>query len=147
MKATISRAALTAFLLAAILGLASCAANQSLTIPHPEAVEGLPRCSECHDNELAAVDHDRGYIERHPAYAAQRSAVCAGCHGPSFCADCHGNKEELKPSDKYRDAPGRMMPHRGDYLTQHRIDGRVNPASCFKCHGRKNDWRCKSCHR
>jgi hypothetical protein len=27
-----------------------------------------------------------------------------------------------------------------------RIDGRINPASCFPCHGRQNNERCKVCH-
>jgi hypothetical protein len=39
------------------------------------------------------------------------------------------------------------MPHRGDYITQHQIDGRINPAPCFRCHGRRNNERCAECHR
>ena len=46
----------------------------------------------------------------------------------SFCSDCHAHREELKPSDKYKEYVTRDLPHRGDYLTQHQIDGRINPA-------------------
>jgi hypothetical protein len=26
------------------------------------------------------------------------------------------------------------MPHTGDYLSRHRIDGRLDPVSCRRCH-------------
>jgi hypothetical protein len=32
-------------------------------------------------------------------------------------------------------------------MSQHKIDGRVNPVSCVKCHGRQNNVRCASCHK
>ena len=35
----------------------------------------------------------------------------------------------------------------GDYLSRHRIEGRIDPVSCLKCHGRQNNERCKLCHR
>jgi hypothetical protein len=38
------------------------------------------------------------------------------------------------------------MPHRGNYVTMHKIDGKVDPASCYRCHGRGNNERCMSCH-
>jgi hypothetical protein len=58
---------------------------------------------------------------------------------------CHGNKGD-QASDK-RVAASLPTPHRGDYLTQHRVDGRLDPASCFPCHGRKNVGRCATCHK
>jgi hypothetical protein len=40
------------------------------------------------------------------------------------------------------------MPHRGDYVTRHRIDGRIDPTACFRCHGSpKRAKLCASCHR
>jgi hypothetical protein len=136
-----------ALLLAAAAGFSACAGTASITRPHPEEISGLPRCSECHENAYAGLDHDAGYGRSHRFPAARQPLLCTSCHRQSFCADCHANREELKPSDKFQDAPGRAIPHRGDYLTRHRVDGRLNPASCFGCHGRKNDWRCKECHR
>jgi hypothetical protein len=40
-----------------------------------------------------------------------------------------------------------LMPHRGDYLGQHPIDGRVDPGSCVRCHGNRNDGACIGSHK
>lgn len=107
----------------------------------------MPDCRECHTDSWGAFNHRApDFLQKHKVFAASRAA-CASCHTESFCADCHAHKEELKPSDKYFDAPQRSLPHRGDYLSRHRIDGKLNPASCFKCHGRQNNERCLTCHR
>jgi len=127
--------------------LFACATTASLPAKHPAEVQGMPLCSECHTDWRGSLDHRQDYISRHKFYAAQQKRTCELCHAESFCADCHANKEELKPSDKYKNAPERSMPHRGDYLNQHRIDGKLNPASCFPCHGRQNNERCKECHK
>jgi hypothetical protein len=128
-------------------GLYACATTESIGRVHPFEVPSPPMCSECHDDERASLNHTADYDRRHKYYAVQQKRICNLCHKESFCTDCHANKEELKPSDKFKDAPGRFLPHRGDYLTQHRIDGRINPAPCLKCHGRNNNARCKACHR
>ncbi|HWR72999.1 MAG TPA: cytochrome C [Nitrospirota bacterium] len=133
--------------LALAAGLYACAQTASFAKKHPAETESPPICRDCHTDWRATMDHTQDFIQRHRFYAAQKQNVCDGCHAPSFCADCHANKEELKPSDKYKDSPERAMPHRGDYLTQHKIDGKINPASCFPCHGRQNNARCKVCHR
>ena len=127
--------------------IAACATTPSLPPKHPMEVEGMPLCSECHTDWRANLDHRQDYISRHRFYASQQARTCELCHLRSFCADCHANKEELKPSDKFKDTPERTMPHRGDYISQHMIDGKLNPASCFPCHGRQNNERCKVCHR
>jgi hypothetical protein len=146
-----SRAVRTIILLslAAIIAavIAACATTASLPAKHPTEVEGMPVCSECHTDWRAKLDHLQDFINRHRFYAAQQARTCELCHLRSFCADCHANKEELKPSDKFKDAPERTMPHRGDYISQHMIDGKLDPASCFPCHGRQNNERCKVCHR
>jgi hypothetical protein len=127
---------ITMLLLLSVLTLVlfACAHTQSMVIKHPTEVEGMPICSECHTDWRAALDH------------ANKQA-CDVCHKESFCSDCHAHKEELKPSDKYKDSPQLAMPHRGDYLNQHKIDGSINPASCFPCHGRQNNGRCSECHK
>jgi len=63
------------------------------------------------------------------------------------CNDCHTNKTEFKPSLKNGNRPDRMMPHRGDFLTLHKIEGKLDPASCYRCHGRANNELCVACHR
>lgn len=126
--------------------LISCAVQKSMATKHPVEVLTKPVCSECHDDWKKSLDHGTDFVAKHKIAATQRKQACDVCHAPSFCADCHGSKEELKPSDKFKDAPARIMPHRGDYLNQHKIDGRINPASCFPCHGRQNNERCRPCH-
>ncbi len=50
-------------------------------------------------------------------------------HTEGFCSDCHAQKEEVSPGNKYKDAPECTKPDRGYYLNQHEIDGKINPAS------------------
>jgi hypothetical protein len=140
-------AVLLAALLAGLAAIASCAVHPSVAARHPVEVPTMPVCSECHRDGRATLDHRADFIDRHRFYAAQQNQICVACHAESFCADCHAHQEEMKPSDKYKDSPARSLPHRGDYLNQHKIDGAVNPASCFPCHGRQNNERCKLCHR
>lgn len=127
--------------------LFACAHTQSMVAKHPVEVTAPAMCSDCHNDWRAPMDHTSDYGARHKFYAAQNKQACNVCHVEAFCADCHAHKEELKPSEKYADSPERMLPHRGDYLNQHRIDGRINPASCFPCHGRQNNGRCQACHK
>jgi len=127
--------------------LVACAQTASMAARHPVEVEGWPVCSECHTDGRAAMDHTADFGKRHKFYAQQNQQACGICHKESFCSDCHANKDELKPSDKYKDSPEMSLPHRGDYLNQHKIDGKINPAACFPCHGRQNNERCKACHR
>ncbi len=140
---------LSALLALVLAGLYACAGTPSLAKWHPveikEAREAV--CSNCHTNELADMDHNNDFTKRHKFFAAQRKQVCGVCHMESFCSDCHAGKAGMLPSDKYKDSPERPYPHRGNYLTQHMIDGRVNPALCMKCHGRQNNERCRACHK
>ena len=125
----------------------ACAPEKSISKWHPAEVKTPVMCSECHKDGRDLLDHSSDFITRHKFIAAQQKNVCDMCHKESFCADCHAHKEELTPSDKYKDSPERSLPHRGDYITQHQIDGKINPASCFRCHGRNNNRRCLACHR
>jgi hypothetical protein len=111
-------------------------------------------CGECHENEQKGTmkptltfNHTRVFIKNHGSYASQDDRLCTSCHKVSFCADCHTNSTEIKPSSKYGYRPDREMPHRGNYMTIHKIEGKLDPASCYRCHGRSNNERCNSCHR
>lgn len=133
-------------LLAALLF--SCANSRGIARVHPEAVQGMPNCSECHTDSWGAMNHQAvDFYRKHAVFAGNARMGCGACHAESFCSDCHAHKEEIKPSEKYLESPERNLPHRGDYLSQHRIDGKINPASCVKCHGRQNNERCLTCHR
>ncbi|MBJ6800534.1 cytochrome C [Geomonas propionica] len=128
--------------------LYACANTNSIARVHPEEVKGLPRCAECHTDQWTALSHQtQDFYLKHKIYAAQQREACNTCHKESFCVRCHAHKEEIKPSDKYKDRPELSLPHRGDYLSRHRVEGRINPASCLKCHGRQNNERCKTCHK
>jgi hypothetical protein len=146
-----TRSAMTALAAALLLGaaglLAACAGPRSTALVHPDKVQGLPICTSCHDADRAASNHDARWMKTHGAVALRDQRTCETCHQVSSCADCHGNKEEIKPSDKRPSRFDAATPHRGDWLTQHRVEGRLDPASCFPCHGRKNVGRCATCHK
>ncbi len=123
---------------------------------HPEALgQGRPVCSSCHGDEAmkgglktyAALDHTPGFVKNHRYQANQDSSTCASCHSQSFCSDCHGGKVPMTPATKWGNRPDRDMPHRPGYLSIHRMDGKLDPAGCFKCHGRANNDKCTACHR
>ncbi len=121
----------------------------------PEMGAGRPLCSDCHGAETlkgsyktyASFDHTTAFVKDHKYLANQDPATCATCHAQSFCSDCHGGKTMMNPSIKLGNRPDREMPHRGDYLTLHRFDGKIDPASCYKCHGRANNDTCTACHK
>ena len=136
--------------------LGACAQMTSLPSSHPETltVGQQVSCAECHeDNQkgtLKAFDafsHSPSFVKNHRFYAASDDRLCSTCHKSSFCNDCHTNQVEMKPSYKYGNRPDRDMPHRGNFMTMHRIEGKIDPASCYRCHGRANNERCITCHR
>jgi len=139
--------------------LASCAQMKSipgLPASHPEtlAVGQQVSCSECHEDQqkgtmkaFDAFSHSPSFVKNHRFYAASDDRLCSTCHKVSFCSDCHTNQVEMKPSLKYGNRPDRDMPHRGNFMTLHKIEGKLDPASCYRCHGRSNNERCIACHR
>lgn len=142
-----------------ILLIAACA--QMKTIPalpesHPEALAAGQQvnCSECHEDQqkgtlkpFSAFSHTQAFVKNHRFYAATDDRLCSVCHKVSFCTDCHTNLTEMKPSIKYGYRPDREMPHRGNFQTLHKIEGKLDPASCYRCHGRSNNESCIPCHR
>lgn len=138
--------------------LAACARMQAITsqpVSHPQAltIGQQADCSECHQDQqkgtlkpLEAFTHTPAFVKNHRFYAQSNDQLCSSCHKTSFCSDCHTNRVEMKPSLKYGNRPDRDLPHRGDFMTLHKIEGKVDPASCYRCHGRGNNDRCVACH-
>jgi hypothetical protein len=151
--------AATATLLTGLITvLASCSGIKSNPNSYSSHAEYLSAgqqvtCSECHENEqkgtlkeMAFFSHTPVFVKNHGHYAATEDRLCASCHKSSFCTDCHASRSEIKPPTMYGDRPDRDMPHRGNFMTLHKIEGKLDPASCFRCHGRSNNERCNSCH-
>ncbi len=149
----------TAALFGALLTVPACSlfsTESSIASRHPEALPaGRPNCSECHEDQLlngslkpyAAFNHSALFVKDHRFAAGRDERVCAVCHAASFCNDCHANRIEIKPATLHGDRPDRELIHRGDFLTRHRIEGKIDPASCYKCHGRANNEKCLACHK
>ncbi len=140
-----------------ILLYACAAMDPGYEIPaqHPKDAElgkRNPICTDCHDPAGAQMvykrfNHTVYFAENHRHEAYQHERVCAMCHKQNFCDDCHAVRVELKPSLKNQTDNYRRMPHRGDYLTRHRIDGRIDPVPCYRCHGNpKTNKTCVRCH-
>lgn len=141
-----------------VLLLAACALDQGGYTPpiqHPVDAELPPKppvCIDCHearneDFNFEQFNHGIFFGQEHRQQAYRQNRVCSMCHTRSYCNDCHATRTELKPSDKNPTETYRRMQHRGDYLTRHRIDGRVDPSSCFRCHGNpKSAQNCARCH-
>ena len=141
-----------------LLLVTACALDKSGYTPpeqHPDAalLTKAPICTDCHeirnaDFNWAQFNHTIFFGQDHRQPASRQNRVCSMCHTRSFCSDCHATRVELKPSDKNPTETYRRMPHRGDYLSRHRIDGRVDPSSCFRCHGNpKTAESYARCHR
>jgi hypothetical protein len=117
---------------------------------HQEQMRALD-CGPCHTDlgryrlgEIALVEHGPGFLRRHGTPARTSEALCAQCHEPTFCSDCHLASpglplEVLDPSLVHRE-----FIHRGDYLSRHAIEADLERGTCARCHGTSF---CDDCHR
>lgn len=138
------------------LGLGCFSKDTSFAAVHPQNYSLLGRCDcgSCHGKDVlkntgkayTVFNHDSDFLANHARAASQNTWVCTSCHAPSMCADCHAGKPGMNPGKKLAHRSDRIMPHRGDYLTKHKYDGRLDPASCFMCHGRGHSAKCIACH-
>lgn len=136
-----------------IIGCAALKEIKSMPGQHEKIEEKNPVCSDCHEEgtsigtkPFSVYNHTNSFYDRHGNAAGGSKAICESCHIQKFCSDCHGNVEEIVPSRKLGNRPDRSSPHRGDYFSKHKIEGRFQQAECFKCHGRRNNSSCKKCH-
>jgi hypothetical protein len=140
--------------LGTVIGCAGSAKRTTAPPRHPEELsDGKANCLECHDNELTGTlkpystfRHTAPFLLEHGAFGSQSGDLCSSCHSDSFCMECHATTENLGPDLRLGNRPDRLLPHRGEYLTRHQIDGKVDPGSCIKCHGNRNDASCSVCH-
>jgi hypothetical protein len=150
---------LISFTVAGMLTITSCShilSNEApLPASHPEALgEGRVGCNECHEDQTkgslrpqTAFNHTTLFVKNHRFYAGNSQQLCSVCHAASFCTDCHSREIEMKPSIKLGNRPDRELIHRGDYLTRHKIEGKLDPTGCYRCHGRTNNEQCRNCHK
>jgi hypothetical protein len=146
---------LAALALTFAAGCSVLSTKASVPPKHPEELTGLRAdCAECHADvstgalkSYAAFKHTTVFVKQHGFYARQGQNLCDSCHKASYCAECHSRRPGMAPSVRNADRPDRMTPHRGDYVMQHRIDGRVDPGSCVRCHGNKANGGCRACHK
>ena len=108
-------------------------------------------CSTCHRNlhryameEVSVVRHAPGFSRRHGTEARANTELCAQCHDPSFCSECHLatpgiSLEQVEPLPN-----GRFFVHAGDFVARHPVEARLEVASCNRCHGVEF---CDGCHR
>lgn len=143
------------FLLLVIVATPSkmATADQKIYRRHPTPKnEDLRTCTICHEPDdrfpFKRYNHTPLFTEKHAGAARANVSVCRMCHGSSDCSACHGVGIGLTPEIKNHADPRPGSPHRGNYLARHRIDGHLNPTTCFRCHGAPRTSRsCRRCHR
>jgi hypothetical protein len=108
------------------------------------------RCTLCHEQSSLSqlvpttfLAHSSSWIRDHGLAASRSSKVCNGCHSQQQCTDCHDQTQTIRIALRRLDAVDWELLHRGDWLTQHPIEARSQPATCQRCHSVSS---CSSCH-
>ncbi len=117
---------------------------------HAEEMRGM-ECLACHRDlgryrlgDLVTIGHPPGFGRDHATAARTDNALCAQCHEPNFCGDCHTASpglplEVLEATRVYRE-----LVHRGDFQSRHAIEADLERGTCTRCHGTSF---CDDCHR
>jgi hypothetical protein len=82
---------------------------------------------------LHGAAHTPDWIMRHKVVAGSNSEMCASCHAPNHCSDCHDGK--LRP----------RAIHPNDFISMHPQAARQDNPRCVSCHSLQNF--CADCHR
>ena len=155
----IKKVLLVASLTFSLLGFLACgllSPEQSVASTHPQQLgAGRPMCIQCHEDTpmkgtfklYSSFNHTPAFVKDHKFAANQDITTCSSCHSQASCSDCHAGKGVMSPALKLAERPDLLSPHRGGYLALHRVEGKVDPTSCFKCHGRANNQSCTTCHK
>lgn len=151
-----TRFALMALILLVLSACGLLSREKSFPTPHPSTLGmGQPTCTDCHEDGpkegsallYSSFNHTPAFTRDHKLPANRDADTCATCHPQSYCTDCHTGRGVVSPALKLADRPDRISPHRGSYMTLHRIEGKMDPTSCYKCHGRSNNQLCLACHK
>jgi hypothetical protein len=109
------------------------------------------RCNGCHvelrrlgERPLSTFSHAGDFVRQHGRAARASAASCAECHEQTFCADCHEKTVGLRVEIKFPEKVLSSFIHRNDFVSQHTVEAKADPAGCRRCHG--NSF-CDDCHR
>lgn len=108
------------------------------------------RCSKCHgETDLAEMKpqtvlrHDSGWIRHHGVVATQSARACNQCHSEASCSDCHDQKQTIPIEVRRPDAIESNAIHKGDFISRHPIEAKLQPTTCLRCHAPST---CDACH-
>ncbi len=108
------------------------------------------QCSPCHVDlarfplrPVSDFSHQGNFTRNHAGIARASTASCGHCHEQAFCQDCHAKTLPLPVEELLADRVDRNFIHRGDYLSRHSIEARVDQPLCQRCHGTSF---CTDCH-
>ncbi len=120
------------------------ATRRQVFIQHKDTIQEA-RCSTCHDTSvrLEILTHNAVWVDVHKSVAVNRSAECEKCHSRTYCAECHSFKQSLKPSEKNPEDVESTFPHRGNWISRHFVEAKVEPDRCYRCHTQSY---CYDCH-
>lgn len=124
--------------------------NGCLGSCHSDDMRALA-CNRCHQNlrrypieSVSVVHHGPGFGRHHSVEARASGGMCAQCHEPTFCGQCHVAAPGVPLADLEATSVTRDFVHRGDFMARHPDEARFNNATCMRCHGA--DF-CDGCHR
>lgn len=124
----------------------------------------LESCGQCHDKDFGQdnctrchaagslggkvsdeiFDHGGDWLRRHGPAARASDTACAHCHKVDTCAACHSRSAvPIRPAQLRLDRPDSAQHHRGDFLTRHPMEAKLDPKSCATCHQVSS---CTQCH-
>lgn len=107
-------------------------------------------CKGCHTDlrrfplqPLSDYRHTPDFMRNHKRYAVGKLDLCVQCHDQPYCVRCHDPSLPMKPSLRFPEQVTQGMMHRGDYISRHAREARLQPTLCSRCHGPSS---CETCH-
>jgi predicted CXXCH cytochrome family protein len=124
---------------------ASCHSERSCASCHGVSVPALPSKLAFDSVRLSGL-HRAGFKSRHADEARAQAGLCASCHSPRFCSDCHASSRVVPGlGSRSVHPPGWMSAGRGG--GDHGREARIDPMACAGCHGGAGEQLCVGCHR
>lgn len=107
-------------------------------------------CYTCHkglkatpDKPVRDFDHGADWLRRHGVVAKGQSKVCGHCHQETSCAECHSKNNAIRPDLLHADRVDASFHHRGDYMSRHAMEAKLDSKGCQTCHAPQT---CAKCH-